>query len=94
MAREAGVADAVVDAIAAREEPAFTDANEAAVHRFAKELCETHQVSDPTYAALRDKLGDRQVVELTMVIGYYNYVSAMLNTFEVRLPSGVTPLAS
>ena len=93
MAREAGVADAVVDAIAARQEPPFTDAAEAAVYRFAKELCETHHVSDATYAALRDKLGDRQVVELTMVIGYYNYVSAMLNTFEVALPSGVAPLA-
>ena len=36
---------------------------------------------------------DRQVVELTMVIGYYHYVSALLNTFEVALPEGVAPLA-
>lgn len=93
MARDAGVADTIVDAIAARQEPTFTDPAEAGVYRFAKELCENHHVSDEAYAAAQGLLGDRQVVELTMVIGYYHYVSALLNTFEVALPEGVAPLA-
>ena len=92
MAAEAGISQDVIDAIAARREPAFSDNAEATVYRFASQLCAQHQVDDATYAAASALLGDRGVVELTMVIGYYNYVSAMLNTFQVPLPEGAKGL--
>lgn len=92
MAREAGIAEEVIDAIAHRRKPTFDRSDLADIHRFATEICETQHVSAATYAAARTHLSDRQIVELTMVIGYYHYVCAMLNVFEIALPAGATPL--
>jgi len=44
----------------------------ATAHRFAVELLETRFVSDETFAAARDALGERGLVNLIVLIGYSN----------------------
>lgn len=91
MAREHGVADAVVDAIGNGEEPAFEADDERAVYTVARQVTETGQVGDEAYAAARQLLGDAGMVELVSLCGYYTLVSFLLNAFEVPLPPGASP---
>jgi 4-carboxymuconolactone decarboxylase len=91
MAREHGVADAVVDAIGLGEDPAFEADDERAVYSVARQLTETGRLGEGAYAAARQLLGDAGVVELVSLCGYYTLISFLLNAFAVPLPPGATP---
>lgn len=88
MARDAGVADAVIDAIYEGREPEFEREDEAVVHAFARALHDERRVPDDLYARAVGVLGERGVVDLTGVLGYYTLVSMTLNVFEVPVPEG------
>ncbi|MGB6457565.1 MAG: carboxymuconolactone decarboxylase family protein [Streptosporangiaceae bacterium] len=92
MAREAGLADSVVDAIGRGEEPSLTAADERTVYAAVRELVTTGQLADTSYAAARDLLGDTGTVELVALCGYYSLVSFVLNGFGVPLPAGAEPM--
>jgi len=91
LAMQAGVSPAIADAIAAGKRPASLDPDESIVYNFCTELLNTKQVSDPTFKAVVDKLGERGVVELTALVGYYNFVSMILNLDRYPMPDGVKP---
>jgi 4-carboxymuconolactone decarboxylase len=63
-------------------------ADEEAVYDFCNELLNTRQVSDATFSAARAKLGERGVVDLIGVMGYYHLVSMLLNVDRYPLPDG------
>ena len=88
IAREERVDDGVIDAIARGETPELADAADGALHAFARELVETRQVSDETYARTVDVLGEALMVELVVLLGYYTCVSMLLNAFAVAIPEG------
>ena len=88
LARQAGVADAVIDAIAAGRRPTFAKAEEERVYLLCTELYETRRVSDATYAQAVAALGEQAVVELVATAGYYCMVCLTLNAFQVGLPAG------
>jgi 4-carboxymuconolactone decarboxylase len=88
IARRAGVPGASVDAIARGEAPAQQADDEAAVHDYTRELLATHAVSAPVYQRALELLGERGVVELTALIGYYSMVALTLNAHEFDLPAG------
>jgi 4-carboxymuconolactone decarboxylase len=88
---QAGIAPAVADAIAEGRRPASMPPDETVVYNFANELLETKQVSDASFAAAKNLLGERGVVELVNVIGYYGLVSMLLNVDRYPLPQGSTP---
>jgi alkylhydroperoxidase family enzyme len=54
-----------------------------AVLAYAGELTAEASVSDATYAAVAAFLNEEEVVELTLVTGFYNLVSRALNALEV-----------
>jgi len=85
-----GLPAALVDAIKAGTQPQFSDANEAAVYDYCRELHETHRVSDATFQRVRDGVGAAGVVELTALIGYYSMVAMMLNAHDYPAPGGVS----
>ncbi len=89
-ALQAGLPAAVADAIAEGRRPAAMAPDEAAVYNFATELLDTTQVSDATFAAAKTLLGERGVVELINVMGWYGTVSMMLNVDRYPLPPGTT----
>ncbi len=91
MALHHGVAPEVVDAIARGEEPPFTSDDERTVHLVARQLLTTGRIDAPTYAAAQELLGDRGMVEIVALCGYYTLVSFTLNAFEVPLPPGEEP---
>lgn len=91
IAREAGVPDAVVDAIGAGKEPEFTAEDDRIVYATARELVIDGHLSPANYATAHGLLGDTGVVELVALCGYYTTISFVLNAFEVPLPAGVEP---
>ena len=91
MAREHGVADAIVDAIGRGEDPPITAPDERAIYLAAGQLSRTGRLDADTYAAAHLLLGDAGLVELVSLCGYYTLVSFLLNAFEVAVPPGVPP---
>jgi 4-carboxymuconolactone decarboxylase len=87
-ALQAGISPAVADAIAEGRRPAAMPRDEETVYNFATELLQTRQVSDATFAAAKSVLGERGVVELINVMGWYGTVSMLLNVDGYPLPEG------
>lgn len=90
-ALQAGVSPAVCDAIAGGRRPAAMPPDEEAVYNFATELLEKKQVSDATFDAAKKLLGERGVVDLISVMGWYGTVSMYLNVDRYPLPEGTQP---
>jgi 4-carboxymuconolactone decarboxylase len=90
-ATQAGLSEAVINAIAEGKRPAGLAPDEQAVYNFCAELLRTTQMSDATFNAARQQLGERGVVEIMGVIGYYQTVAMLLNTDRYPLPDGVAP---
>jgi hypothetical protein len=61
------------------------------VHAFCHELIHTRQVSDETYAALSQNVGEQSVVDLMATMSYYTLVCMCLNVDQYPLPDGVLP---
>jgi len=90
-AAQAGLSEPIIQAIANRKRPTGMQPDEEAVYNFASELMETKQVSDATFKAAVDKFGEKGVVDIIGVMGYYQMVSMLLNVDRYPLPDGVTP---
>ena len=88
VALEAGLDPVVAEAIAQGRRPAKMSADEAIVYDFSRELHETQGVSDATYKAALDRFGERGVVDLIAVNGFYVLVSMCLNVDRTPLPEG------
>lgn len=91
LARQAGLADAVIAAIKRGERPALDDASEATAYEVASEIYRTQRLSDATYARAVQYFGEAGVFELLALVGYYTLVSLILNGFDVPLAPGETP---
>jgi 4-carboxymuconolactone decarboxylase len=87
-AQTAGLSQSIIDAVAAGTRPASMPPEEEAVYDFVNELLTTKQVSDATFKAAKDRFGERGVVDLVGVSGYYQLVSMLLNVDRYPLPEG------
>jgi 4-carboxymuconolactone decarboxylase len=92
LARQAGVAQEAIDAIAERRTPAFSDPDEQLVYDFCSSFYRNHAVDQTVFEKVKQRFGERGLVDLTGLIGYYSFVSVTLNVFEVPAPSGAALL--
>jgi 4-carboxymuconolactone decarboxylase len=88
-AREEGVAESVIEAIGAGRAPEFDNGADRIVHAITDQLLEAGQIDDSTFEAGREQLGDRGIVEIVSLCGYYTLIAFILNAFDVPLPGGV-----
>ena len=89
MAIEAGLPRETVEAVRTGTTPTFRDDAERVTYAFVTEYFATNRVSDATYQrALAVLGGERGVVDLVGIVGYYGLVSMTLNVFDVGLPEG------
>ena len=91
LALEAGLKQEIVDAIAAGKRPAAMQADEQTLYALETELLDTAQVSDATFRAGVAAFGERGVVDLMGLVGYYHLVSLALNVDRYPLPDGAKP---
>ena len=90
-AAQAGLKEDIIKAIAERKRPAGMQPDEESVYNFATELLETKNVSDATFKSVKDKFGEKGVVDIIGVMGYYQMVSMLLNVDRYPLPAGTQP---
>ncbi len=88
LALKAGLSAAVAADLAQGRRPAAMREDEAIVYDFCQELHRKKFVSDAAFRAAADKLGERGVVDLVGVSGYYTLVSMVLNVDRHPLPGG------
>lgn len=94
LALEAGTsAQAIGDLREGRRPHAMSD-DEARVHDFVHELLVQRGVSDATYADAVAAFGERGVVELTSLVGYFAMLSMVLNVAHTppEAAAGIEPL--
>ena len=91
LAEQAGVSPQTIRAIKAGRTPTRAAKDERAIWDFIQELHKRRRVSDRNYKRVHAVLGDRGMVELVGILGYYTSVSMILDVFNVPLPEGATP---
>ncbi|WP_346797823.1 carboxymuconolactone decarboxylase family protein [Halomonas sp. Bachu 37] len=93
IAREAGVSEAVIEALREGRKPDFVRDDEALVVRLGESLYTTRRVDEALYDEAVATFGEPAVVELVGVFGYYALVAMTLNVFEVRRGSAPLPFS-
>ena len=91
-ALDAGVPEAVCDAVAKGAKPAGLTPEQQAAYDYATELLATKGVGDSAFARAKQFFGEAGVVELTVCVGYYGLIGLVLNTDRTPLPPGAEPL--
>lgn len=84
IAIEAGVTEAVAEALLTGRRPQFADPDEALVYDFAIELYDARRVSDLTFDKAVNRFGHETIVNLVGLLGYYALVAMTLNVFAMR----------
>ncbi len=91
LALQAGLDPKIAEDIAQGRRPAGMKADETAVYDFCRELLDTKQVGDATYKAVLDLFGERGVMDLIGVTGYYTLVAMVLNVDRTPMPGDAKP---
>jgi 4-carboxymuconolactone decarboxylase len=86
IALKAGVPKDVADAIADGRRPASMSADEALIYDYTTELLKNKRVSDVTFDRAKARFGDKGVVDLTGVAGYYTLLAMELNAAQYKIP--------
>jgi 4-carboxymuconolactone decarboxylase len=91
-ALRSGISAAVIDQIEAGKRPDGLTDEQADVHDFCIELLRTRDVSDSTYARMLARFGEKGIVQITVLLGYYCLNSQIM--FVDRMPpsQGSVPL--
>src|ERR1700712_3384696 len=93
LALKGGLDPEIADAIAAGKRPEGMKEDETALYDLASELYRDKKVSDPVYKAALGKFGERGIMDIIGIIGYYDLVSMTLITMQAEAPNAsVTPL--
>jgi 4-carboxymuconolactone decarboxylase len=89
LAEKAGLAPSIGEALAQNKRPETMQADETVVYEFCTALHTVHTVDDTLFDRAVAALGERGVMDLIGVSGYYTLVSMVLNVAEIPLPAGV-----
>jgi len=88
LAIKGGLDEKIINDIRDRRTPTFSDPKAKVVYDVAKSLHDGHGVSKSLYDEAVKVVGERGIVEIIGLCGYYTMVSMTLNTFEFPLPEG------
>ena len=96
LAIKGGIAPTVLADLSKGGVPTGMSEDEALVYDFSTELRRDKDVTDATYAKALERFGERGVVDLITVNGYYDLVCMTLNVAQVRVraDSPAPPLAA
>ena len=93
LAIEAGLEPGIAAAIAEGRRPRGMADDEALAWDFCDELLRTRGVSDATYARAVDLLGERGMIDLVGLVGYFTTVSMVMNVAHTPPPQGAKAAA-
>jgi len=79
IALKAGLAPEIAVAVADGRRPEGMADDEATLYGFCLELLQNKSVSDPTYARALAAFGEKGVVDLVGIVGYYGILAMLMN---------------
>jgi 4-carboxymuconolactone decarboxylase len=88
---EYGIPQDVMDTILRGERPVQATPDQLLMYDVCMSLLVTHLLPRPLYDRAVATWGERGVVEITAVVGFYVLTSMSLNAFEVEVAEGQTP---
>jgi 4-carboxymuconolactone decarboxylase len=91
LALKGGLDPKVAADIAAGKRPDDMRDDEAALYDLATALYRDRKVSDPIYKAALEKFGERGIMDIIGIIGYYDLVSMTLITMQAEAPNDSVP---
>jgi len=91
LARQAGVSEDVIQAIARGTAPQGLSGDAEMLVRYVQELLRHHKIGDATFNAVRDRFGMQKTLEITALVEHYLLVGQILAAFAVDLPEGAKP---
>ena len=91
LARKAGLAPGIIEALAQGKEPAGMNEDEALVYRASAQAHATGRLDDATFDALARRFGREGVLDLLLLNGYYSAMAMVLNTAGLPLPDNAAP---
>ncbi len=88
IAADVGVTKETIDAIAEGRRPSAMTIQEEIIFEFCNELHVNHAVSDASYAKMFALFGERGVIDLTALCGYYGMLAMVMNVARTPVPKG------
>jgi 4-carboxymuconolactone decarboxylase len=92
LALQAGIDQSAITALGEGRRPAGMREDEALAYDLCDELFRTRGVSDATFAAAMGCFGERGLIDLLGLMGYFVAVSMVLNVARTPPAAGETPL--
>jgi len=87
-----GLKREIADAIAEARRPDAMAEDEAITYDFTNEILRTKRISDTTWERAIAKFGEQGVVDLLATIGYFNFLSIVMNGARTPLHEGAPAL--
>lgn len=90
LAVKGGLSESIADDLAQKKRPSNMKPDEEVVYDLCMALHKTHFVEDGIFKRAVSALGERGVIDLVAVSGYYTLISMVLNVAEIPLPVGAS----
>lgn len=87
----AGHTESDLAILAGGGKPDFTEPDLSAVHDFVVELNAKQEVSDTAFEEAKRTLGEKGVIELIALTGFYVMTAMLIKSFRFAMPEGVDP---
>jgi 4-carboxymuconolactone decarboxylase len=87
-AQTAGLSPEQIDTLAGGEMPDQLSAREQCAWRFTRQLTAERHIEQSLYDQAADLLGTHRIVDMLHLIGTYQFVCGLLNTFDIPAPQG------
>ncbi len=91
LALAAGLDASIIDDVQVGRRPTRMRPDEIVIYDFSTELRDRRRVTDATFKAAVSVLGEKGVMDLVAVAGYYDLISMVLNVDRYPLPEGEKP---
>ena len=92
LGRQSGVREEAIEVIGKRGPLSDLLPEEALIVDYGRQILRDKRISQETFDAARKRFGDKVLVDLTALLGYYSMIACALNAFEVMPPEGAAQL--
>ncbi|WP_114965513.1 carboxymuconolactone decarboxylase family protein [Alkalilacustris brevis] len=86
-----GISAESIEAIAADRTPEVAPEDECVIHAAVCELLASNDLSDTTHDRARALFGERGVIDLLGIVGYYSMLSVVMNGARTQAPATAAP---
>ena len=94
IAREKGISSSAVQAINEKRQPTDLQPDEWVIYDFCQQLHQQQKVSDTTWQQAINLWGEKGVIDLIGINGYYSFLSMVMNGAQTPVPESPDQIIS